>query len=106
MVVIGVVHLVVNAENDGYVLAFCRGRDDNFFDTAAEVLTRVLGLCKPSGRLDNDLGPDLVPGYLGRVLFRKYAKLVTIDIDRILAARYAMFQIAHYRVVFEQMGKG
>src|SRR5687767_14110259 len=105
MVGSGVVSIFVYSEHDGDVLALGRGRDNDFFNTAAEVFSGVLGLCKAARRFDNDLGPDLFPGNKRRVLFGKYPERIASDVDSTVAGADIVFQIAHYRVVFQQMSE-
>ena len=75
----GVVGVVVHAHHDRDVLAL-RGRaDDDLLGAGFEVGRRLLPVREQTGRLDHDLGADLLPRELRGIALREHTQLVAVD---------------------------
>src|SRR5690606_37210942 len=106
-VVVGrVVLVVVDAHDDGQVLALGRGGDDDLLGAGLEVLLGVLGLGEEAGGLDDDVHAEVAPGQLGRVALGERLHGDAADRDGVLVDLDLAGQGAQHRVVLEQVGQG
>ncbi len=110
----GVVLLVVDAHDDGDVLAFARRGDDHFLGAGGDVALRLFRFGEQAGRFDDVVDAELLPGQGGRAFLDGEAlDLVAVDDERVvlgdvgggLFAGDGAVEFALRRIVFEQIGE-
>ncbi len=84
----GIIHFIVDAENNRQVFILCRGRNDNFLCTAAiDVRIRTwfcigaFAVAENTGRFDHDFNTEVSPGQISRIAFCQNLHLFAIDDD-------------------------
>src|SRR5687768_11371356 len=105
MVLGGVIHVLVYTENDRDVLTLCRSGNDHLLYRPAQMLRGVFRLGEAARGFYDDLSADGRPVDGGRVLFGKYLEALTLDIDRVSFSRDLLLEIAHHRVVLQEMSE-
>ena len=103
VVFVAIVGLVVNAETNGDVFPFCRRRDDDLLNRAAQVLARVLSVCKMSRRFHDEVDTQGRPIDLCRIPLFKNLDALPIDRDVAFAVSHFRFQVAENGIVFKKM---
>jgi hypothetical protein len=101
-----VVGLEVDAASQRHVRVLGRGADEDLPGPAAEVLASRIAVDEQAGRLDDDVGPELLPGDLARVLLGDDLHLVAGDDQRALARLDLAREAAVHRVVAEEVSQG
>ncbi|MNY11394.1 hypothetical protein D3C86_1444220 [compost metagenome] len=101
----GVVGLVVDAQDDGDVLALGRSRDDDLLGAGVEVGLGLGGVGEDAGRLDDDLGAELLPGDHGGVALGRDLDLAAVDDDGALGVIDRAGVDAVDRVVLEEVSE-
>jgi hypothetical protein len=102
-----VVLVVVDSQNHCEVLALGRGADDDLFGPAAVDVGLGLGrLCEDAGGLDDQLGPDRLPGDLPGILQGEVLDLLPVDDETVALDLHGSGKPAVVGVVFEKVGVG
>ena len=101
-----VVGVVVHAHHDRDVLALGRRADDHLLGAGLEMGRRLLPIREQAGRLDHDLGADLLPRELRGISLREHTQLVAVDGDPVLRDRHLAVEATQDRVVLQQMREG
>jgi hypothetical protein len=82
VVLVGIVGVVVDAEDERDVLALGGGRDDDFLRAATvDVRARLGRVREDAGRLDHDLDAEILPRDLARVALREHDDRLAVDLD-------------------------
>ena len=77
-----VVHVFVDAEDDGQVFALGGCADDDLLGAAAvDVGTRLVCVGEAAGGLDDEVDAELAPGDGGGVALRDDLDALTVDLD-------------------------
>ena len=113
VVLAGVVLLVVDAHDDGDVLALRRRRDDHLLRARGEVALGLLALGEEAGRLDHVVDAQLLPGQVGRRLRADDRDLLAVDDQHVVrflvGARLLRADLAAElllrRIVLQQVGE-
>jgi hypothetical protein len=100
--------ILVDAEDDGDVLALRGCRDDDLLRAGVDVRLRLGGVGEQAGRFDDDLRAELLPGDAARIALGGYLDLVTVDDERRLVRLDGARIRAVIAVVLEQerVGRG
>ena len=69
VVLVGIIHIVIHAQDQGQVFAFGGSRYDNFAGAALEVAGCFVGVREYAGGLDHQINAHFRPRYLRRVPF-------------------------------------
>ena len=77
----GVVVAVVDAHHDREVLVLGRRRDDDLLRAAVDVRPGLGGVGEEAGRLDDDVGAELLPRQVRRVALLERPDLAAADDD-------------------------
>src|SRR5450631_248268 len=102
-----VVVLVVDAHDDGDVLALGRRGDDDLLGARGQVLAAALSVLEEAGRLDDDVGADLGPGKVGWVALGEDREAPRAGHgDLVVASNDVLAQAAKDAVVLEQVREG
>src|SRR5579884_284883 len=106
MVPLGIVGLVVNAQNQSDVLILGGGRNDDLVDGIAEMGGRFGGIREAAGRFNYQVGIHHAPRDLGGVTLGKDADGVPIDDDGVCRHVHLTWVGAVVGVVLEEIGVG
>ena len=102
-----VVVLVVDAHDDGDVLALCRCGDDDLLGARGDVLSGARCVGEEAGRLDDDVCTDLGPWqHPGIALGEDGEASDALDGDLTIAGDDVLAQAAEDAVVLEQVREG
>ena len=77
----GVVGLLVDAHDEGRVVARGGGGDDDLLGAGGDVLPGVLRLGEAAGRLDDDVDAEVAPGEVGGVALFEDLDGLAVDDD-------------------------
>ena len=100
---LGIVLVLVHAEDDGEVVIGGRSGDDDLLDRALEVGFGLGGVGEVAGGFDDDLGADGGPVELGGIALGEDLDLLAIDGDEVFAGGDVVVQVAEDGVVLEQV---
>ena len=101
MVLLGVVGVVVDAENDRHV-RICGGRgDDDLLRAGVDVLLRAVAVGEEARRLDHELDVELAPGQTGRILLGQDLQLGLTGLDHAVADLDILLELAEDGVVLQ-----
>src|SRR5699024_424306 len=101
-VVVGVVH----ADDEGGVLVLRRGGDDDLLGATVDVGLGGLGVGEDAGGLDDDDDADLDQRQVLRVTLGPDGYALAVDGDGLVVVGHLGIELAHDRVVLEQVGEG
>jgi len=101
VMLLGIVLLLIYAQDDGDILIFGWSADDDFLRPGLDVPGCLRGLAKHPGGFHHNAYPQLAPGQFGRVTLGKHFDFLTVDdqiapLDLHLAGKMAIV-----RVVFQ-----
>ena len=103
VVLLGVVHVVVDAENDGEV-GIGRGRGDDYLLRAGvDVLLRAVPVGEEAGRLDHELDLEVLPRQPGRVALGEDLELGLAGLDDAVADLDILVELPEDGVVLQQV---
>ncbi len=105
MVLRRVVLRVVDAVDDGDVVALGRRRDDHLAGARREVLRRLVAVGEPAGGLEHDVDAQFLPRQLGGILLREHPHPVAVHQQGIARGFHRALEAAMHRVVLEQVGQ-
>ena len=100
-----IIFVLVNAHNDGDILAFSRSGDDNLFSASFQMSLSLCSFGKATSGFNYDISTNLAPRNLSRVRRSKYGNLFAINNDAVVFARNFMVIGAMYGVIFQQMSQ-
>jgi hypothetical protein len=101
-----IVLLVVDAHDQHGVRLLRRRRDhDAFRATRLHMFVGVVTMRKPPGRLEHQIHAQILPRERGRILEGEDLERVAIDGDGVAGGADVRLQVAHDRVVLEQVGE-
>ena len=106
MVGLGVVLVLVDAEDDGEVIVGGRRGDDDFLDRALQVSLGLGGISEVAGGFNDDLCADRGPVELCGIALGEDLDLLAVDGDVVIAGSDFVRQVAENGVVLEQMRQG
>ena len=106
MVLRCIVHVVVDAEDDGEIFVLGRGRDDDLLDGALRVLGSVVAIGEAAGGFDNDFCAGAGPVDLRGVFDFEYTDPLAAYRDALVIVGDFVAYAAEDRVVLEQVGEG
>src|ERR1035437_2057635 len=98
----GVVHALVDAEDDGDVLALGRGADEDLLGAGSDVGAGLVGLGEAARRLDDDVDAEILPGQLGRIGDLQDLDGPAVDDDRVVGVGDGAVEVAIGGVVGEE----
>jgi hypothetical protein len=101
----GIIHFLVDAENDRHVFAFSRCGNDDFFDRPRRCLAASSAFVNLPVDSMTISAPTSSQGNQRRVFFSENAELVRADFDRVFTSRHVLFEVAHHRIVFQKMSQ-
>jgi hypothetical protein len=105
VVVVGVVGVVVDAQDQRHVLVLGRRRDQHLLDRAAQVGLGLLGVGEEAGGLDDHVDVVGAPVDVGRVLLGEHLDLVAVDAQPVARGLDRARVAAQGRVVLGQLGQ-
>jgi hypothetical protein len=114
MVIGRIVLLVIDAHDDGDVLFFAGGRDDDFLSASVNVTLSFAALGEKAGGLDDDVNAEFLPRESGRASTDGEAfDFVTVDDEDVVFSHIRtgllgidfLFGFALGGVVFDQVGE-
>src|SRR5690625_2300372 len=96
---------VVDTHDEGGVHVLAGRGDDDLLGTGVEVRLGGVTAGEATGGLDDDVGAELSPRELGRVLLGEHANRAATDGEVLLVVGDVLVEDAHDRVVLEQVGQ-